>query len=167
LFKLGALPPESLLELLEMRDLEDAQSEFLLDKQQVQRENLLLMNIGADVPPEMLQPSMDPVTGQELPPQIPQIFQPHSYDNHEAHIAYHNNFRKTQEFEQAPDVVKQLFEQHVMLHQQALMGINPAMGGPVVGGSDPAMQAQGQEEAPPPGGETGTPSNTQPPEQGN
>jgi hypothetical protein len=167
LFKLGALPPESLLELLEMRDLEDAQSEFLLDKQQVQRENLLLMNIGAEVPPEMMQPSMDPVTGQEIPPQIPQIFAPHSWDNHEAHIAYHNNFRKTQEFEQAPDVVKQLFEQHVMLHQQALMGVNPAMGGPVVGGPDPAMQqAQGQ-EPPPPGGETGTPSNTQPPGQGN
>jgi hypothetical protein len=167
LFKLGALPPESLLELLEMRDLEDAQSEFLLDKQQVQRENLLLMNIGAEVPPEMLQPTMDPMTGQELPPQIPQIFMPHSYDNHEAHIAYHNNFRKTQEFEQSPDVVKQLFEQHVMLHQQALMGVNPAMGGPVVGGPEPAMQEQGQEEPPPPGGETNTPSNTQPPGQGN
>jgi hypothetical protein len=165
LFKLGALPPESLLELLEMRDLEDAQSEFLLDKQQVQRENILLMNIAAELPPEIMQPITDPMTGQQLPPQIPQIFLPHSYDNHEAHIAYHNNFRKTQEFEQAPDVVKQLFEHHVMMHQQALMGVNPAMGGPAVGGPEAGMQ--GQEEPPPAGGETGTPSNTQPPGQGN
>jgi hypothetical protein len=164
LFKLGAFPPESLLELLDMNNLEDAQSDFLVDKQQTQRENILFMSLGAEMPPQMLQPSVDPATGQQVPPQVPQIFLPHSYDNHEAHIQYHNNFRKTQEFEQASDTVKQLFEQHVVLHQQALMGIMPAMGGPPVGG--PVGGPVGN-EPPPAGGETTTPSNTQPPQQGN
>jgi hypothetical protein len=167
LFKLGVFPPESLLDLLEMRDIEDAQSEFLVDKQQAQRENIMLMNIGAQVPPEMMQPVMDPVTGQQLPPQIPQIFMPHSYDNHEAHIQYHNNFRKSQEFEQSPDVVRQLFEQHVTLHQQALMGVMPANGGPPIGGPEQQPTAVGVGESSAPGGNTSTPSSTQPPQQGN
>lgn len=167
LFKLGAIPPEQLFELLEMTDLQDAESEFLVDKQQATRENILMSELGAQMPPEIMQPSIDPTTGQELPAgsQIPQMFLPNSYDNHEAHILFHNNFRKSQEFDQAPDIVKQLFEHHVMLHQYALTGgVNP-MGGaqPTVGGE----QSPPTEEAPPAGGETESgPSNSQPPGQG-
>ena len=171
LFKLGAIPPEQLFELLEMNDLQDAESEFLIDKQQATRENIMMSELGAQMPPEIMQASIDPTTGQELPPgsQIPQMFLPNSYDNHQAHILFHNNFRKSQEFDQAPDIVKQLFEHHVMLHQYAMVGgVNP-MGGaqPTIGGEQPAGPPP-EEEAPPAGGETGTgESNTQPPGQGN
>jgi hypothetical protein len=173
LFKLGALDPSMLFELLEMNDLHDANSEFLVDKQQATRENILMSELGAQMPPEIMQPQMDPMTGQQIPPQIPQIFLPHDYDNHEAHILHHNNFRKSQEFDQAPDIVKQLFAHHVMLHQYALMGgtaptsgMMPGEQGPPIGGQQ-AQAAPPSEEPPPPGGETNTESQTQPQGQGN
>jgi hypothetical protein len=172
LFKLGALDPSMLFELLEMNDLHDANSEFLVDKQQATRENILMSELGAQMPPEIMQPQTDPMTGQQIPPQIPQIFLPHDYDNHEAHILHHNNFRKSQEFDQAPDIVKQLFAHHVMLHQYALMGgtaptsgMMPGEQGPPIGGQQ--AQAAPPAEPPPPGGETNTESQTQPQGQGN
>lgn len=73
----------------------------------------------------------------------------------------------------APDIVKQLFEYHVNMHQQALMGgMVPTMGAapgeelPQVPGQQQPQAVEGQEPAPA-GGETNTPSNTQPPGQGN
>lgn len=171
LYKMGAIPPDQLFELLDMNDLQDANQEFLVDKQQAMRENILISEIGATMDPAIMRPSVDPMTGQEIPPQIPQAFLPNSFDNHEAHIHFHNTFRKSQEFDQAPDIVKQLFEHHVMLHQLTLMGgVNP--GGVSVGnasvptiGGEQAMAPQG--EPAPPGGETQTgESNTQPPGQG-
>lgn len=175
LFKLGAIDPSMLFELLEMRDIDDANSDFLVDKQQATRENILMSELGAEMPPEIMQPQPDPNDPNGLamlPPQVPQIFLPHSYDNHEAHIQFHNNFRKSQEFDQAPDVVKQLFEHHVMLHQYSLMGgVAPTSGmmpgetGEPIGGEQ--SQAMPTQEPPPPGGETQAMSQTQPPEQGN
>jgi hypothetical protein len=144
----------------------------LVDKQQAMRENILMSELGDQMPPEIMQPSVDPATGQPIPPQIPQVFLPNSYDNHEAHIQYHNMFRKSQEFDQASDIVKQIFEHHVMLHQYALMGgVSPggiAMGGqsgPPIGGPD-VTAAQAPGEAPPPGGQTEAQSSTQPEGQG-
>jgi hypothetical protein len=177
LYKLGALPPEMLFELLEMNDLADANEEFIADKHQSMRENLLMMKAGADMDPAALQPQPDPMdpTGQTmLPPQIPQMFTPNSWDNHEAHIQYHNMYRKSQEFFVANDAVKMIFEQHVQMHQAALAGgIMPtalsADGQP----TDPVPVEGGQPQDPnavdpnAPGGETAAPSNTQPPNQGN
>lgn len=178
LFKLGAIAPEMLFELLEMNDVQDAQQDFLVDKQQAMRENIMISELGDQMPPEIMQPSVDPNTGAPIPPQIPQIFLPNSFDNHEAHIQYHNNFRKSQEFDRASDMVKQLFEHHVMLHQYALMGgVTPntlasgGQAGPPIGGPEqqaaPSGAAPPEEEAPPPpGGQTEAPSNTQPGGQG-
>jgi Bacteriophage head to tail connecting protein len=174
LFKLGALPPEMLFELLEMNDLADANEEFITDKHQAVRENMLMMEQGDTVDIATLQPTVDPVTGQELPPQIPQMFTANSYDNHAAHVQYHNNYRKSQEFALASDTVKTLFEMHVNMHQQALMlGYAPTAGS-VDGQPQEVIPPEGQPQDDPnadpnaaPGGETATPSNTQPPEQGN
>lgn len=171
LFKLGAIDPSMLFDLLDMNDINEANSEYLVDKQQATRENIIITEQGALMPPEIMQPTVDPNTGGEVPPQIPQIFLPNSWDNHEAHIIHHNNYRKTQEFEVAPEIVKQLFEHHVMLHQYALQGgmmpsagMMPGEQGPPIGGQ-PAPQDQ--QEPPPPGGETSAPSETQPQGQGN
>lgn len=169
LYKLGAIDPSMLFELLEMNDLNDANEEFLVDKHQAYRENILMMEMGAELPPEQLQPQMDPMTGQQLLPQIPTMFAPNSWDNHEAHIHYHNMYRKSQEFSSAPDVVKQLFEMHVNIHQQALAGgFAPTAGRPE---GQPGQPIGGQEQQMVPeeqaaGGETVTPSQTQPPGQG-
>lgn len=174
LFKLGAIPPEMLFELLDMNDVQDANQDFLIDKQQATRENILMSEFGAQMPPEMMQPTVDPLTGEQLPPQIPQMFLPNSFDNHEAHIQYHNMFRKSQEFDQAPQIVKQLFENHVMLHQYALMGgvspggvqMNGEQGAPIGGPEQQAGAPTDAQQAPAPGGETEAQSNTQPGGQG-
>lgn len=173
LFKLGAIDPAKLMELLEMNDLYDANEEFLADKHQATRENMTMTELGAQMPPEVMQPQIDPVTGQPLAPQIPQIFVPNSYDNHEAHIQFHNNYRKSQEFDQQPDIVKRIFEHHVMLHQVALMGgvaptagMMPGQQGAPFGGQQQQMQDPNAQQLAP-GGETSQPSQTQPPQQGN
>lgn len=71
------------------------------------------------------------------PSQVPQLAQPvpqdpntahdnigaypiNSYDNHAVHILYHNRYRKTQAFEEAPPEAKAIFEQHVQQHQIAM-----------------------------------------------
>jgi len=177
LFKLGAIAPEMLFELLEMNDVQDAQQDFLVDKQQAMRENIMISELGDQMPPEIMQPTVDPMTGMQIPPQIPQIFLPNSFDNHEAHIQYHNNFRKSQEFDRASDMVKQLFEHHVMLHQYALMGgVTPntlaagGQAGPPIGAPEqqavPGAAPPAEAAPPPPGGQTEAPSNTQPGGQG-
>lgn len=67
-----------------------------------------------------------------------------SWDNHEAHIQYHNMFRKTQEFELLPDEVKQAFELHVQMHQMAL--ISPLQGAfGTMPPANPDMAAQAQQ----------------------
>lgn len=98
--------------------------------------------------PNPMNPMAQP---QMLPPQLPPELMPNSWDNHEAHIFYHNQYRKSQEFESLPDHVKQIFEQHVNMHQQALQfGVQPAGGGGVIGGqqqlaNDPSQQMNDQQ----------------------
>lgn len=43
---------------------------------------------------------------------------PNSWDNHEIHLREHNNFRKTQEYAQAPDEVKKKIEFHCNMHEE-------------------------------------------------
>jgi len=147
LFKMGALGPEQMYQALDMRGLEKAYEDMLIDRRQAQRENLKMSELAA-VPAEAL---MAPVGGMEegAPPSpnspptgqvlMPPELAPNEWDNHEAHVHYHNQYRKTQEFERLPEHVKQIFSQHVQIHQQALMmGVQPSSGGPVIGG-DPTM----------------------------
>lgn len=69
---------------------------------------------------------VDPNTGQPLvdqmgnPTEPPLIVPVNSYDAHQAHIQIHNNYRKSQEFEQLAPEVKNLFEAHVNQHMMAL-----------------------------------------------
>lgn len=78
---------------------------------------------------------VDPNTGQPLvdqmgnPTQPPLIVPVNSFDAHQAHIQVHNNYRKSQEFEQLKPEIKALFEQHVNQHQMAL-GLIPGVPAP-------------------------------------
>lgn len=66
------------------------------------------------------------VDGSGMPTEPPLIVPVNSYDNHQVHIEAHNNYRKSQEFENLSSETKQLFEEHVNQHMQA-MGIVPGM----------------------------------------
>jgi len=104
------------------------------------------------------QAAVDPITGQpsvqdvqDLQPPPP-IIPVNTWDNHQAHIAYHNQFRKGQAFENLPDFVKQIFEQHVQMHVAAMgsemITQNPAMAAGLPPGLMGMMGGQ-------PGGESG------------
>lgn len=61
LFKMGAIPPEQMLETLDMRGLEKTYEDYLVDRRQAQRENLKMTELK-DVPPEMfMQQAPDPM----------------------------------------------------------------------------------------------------------
>lgn len=46
---------------------------------------------------------------------------PNSWDNHLIHIREHNNFRKTNEYQQLPDQAKAAYEFHVQTHEQLMI----------------------------------------------
>lgn len=149
----GFLAPEVGLEILDFGMFERAMEEYLIDKKQANRENLKIQDIPDSVLQVLMNPApgpngeppmTDPYTGQQLnwdgTPFIPKPPIPvNSWDNHEAHIKWHNNFRKTQEFEQLSDLKKQALESHVQLHQAAMSmammnQFGMQVGGPPQGG---------------------------------
>jgi hypothetical protein len=95
---------------------------------------------------------------QEVPPQpmIPQVLNPppiipvNTWDNHPVHIENHNNYRKSQAFEQLPEVNRQLFETHVQLHiaayQTQMMAQIPQQGGTPQDSSQQQPQPTGQQD---------------------
>jgi hypothetical protein len=86
--------PKVVLKLLEFGDVEGIYDDIDLDTSQAQRENEL-MKQG-------------------------QYEEPEDFENHEVHIYEHNKFRKTEEYDALPDEIKQLFAQHVAVHQSFL-----------------------------------------------
>lgn len=145
LMKFGVIQPQDVLQVLELRGIEKAQEQYLVDYNQVVRENVKMSHgVPADVS---------------------------SWDNHQVHVNFHNNFRKTQEFEALDDQVKMIFEQHVRTHemqvqqaQMAQMQMQPGQepNGPTNSASPPSpggAPGQGPQEGPsePPGGPVGGP----------
>lgn len=100
-------------------------------------------------------PLVDPATGQPLvdangnPTAPPLIVPVNSFDNHMAHIATHNNYRKSQEYEQLDPSIKKLFEEHVNQHMAAL-SIPPGSPDPT-SNTSPMMQPPPGSSGPPPG----------------
>lgn len=63
-------------------------------------------------------------TLQGQPPQpitFPLIVPVNTWDDHRVHIERHNNYRKSQAFDNLPQEAKDLFEQHVQQHVSAIM----------------------------------------------
>jgi hypothetical protein len=82
------------------------------------------------IDPTQTNPLADAQTGAPLDPPLPVPV--NTWDNHQVHIAVHNNFRKGQSFELLSDATKRLFELHVQMHQaQLAMSQGPMMGGPM------------------------------------
>jgi hypothetical protein len=130
LMKMGFIDPNKGLEVMDMGGINKLYEQLQVDQRQVQRENLRMSKIT----PQLLQqyqmqnlqmqqqadaqgqPSpfgQDPM-GQPLMP--PLMIPVNSWDNHQAHIEYHNKFRKGQSFELLGPETKALFEAHVQQH---------------------------------------------------
>lgn len=119
--KLGWVDPNLLLKHLEMGETEKLHEEIQIDMRHAQRENVRMRMISE----QWQQQAM--MTGMQMPPpQMPV----NTWDNHQMHIAEHNMFRKTEEFEMLPPEAKMMWEQHVNVHQQYLMQQQGMMGAP-------------------------------------
>jgi hypothetical protein len=125
LMKMGFIPPEKGLEVLEIGGLNKIYEQVQVDARHAQRENLKMSKATKEdmirVKQEWEQrpeiQRIDTATGQPL--RVPLIIPTNSYDNHALHIEYHNRYRKSQAFEMATPEVKLLFEEHVREHMQA------------------------------------------------
>lgn len=147
LMKMGFIKPDDGLEVLNMGGMAKIYERVQADRRQAQRENLRMSKATPEVLAQYAQqnqqmldvdpfhfgqePVIDPTTNQPAiniqtgepevqPKQPPLIISTNSWDNHEAHILHHNNYRKTQAFEMLPEETRQLFEAHVQGHVAAL-----------------------------------------------
>lgn len=107
-------------------------------------------NMPQDMPPEMAQQATMAATA---PPLIVPV---NTWDNHQAHIQSHNDYRKSQEFDNLSPENKQLFEDHVNQHLTA-MGMQPGVNPQAQASQQQAMMQQQQGPGPnnnaaPPGG---------------
>lgn len=144
LLKLGIIPPEQGLDLLDIGGIEKVYENYLVDKRAAERENLKMSSINPEVAIQIMsQPEqqVDPNTGQIISTPKQPIMPTNSWDNHQAHIEFHNRFRKTQQFELLPEVIQAVFEDHVQQHLQVLNGVNPMNTAQPV---PPDMQQAGQ-----------------------
>jgi hypothetical protein len=155
LLKLGVIPPQQALEILDVGGIEKVYEDYLVDKRQAERENLKMASIDPMLAVELVMPPKDPMTGEYKtdpttgqPVQPEPVLPPNTWDNHQAHILAHNRFRKTQQFELLPDPVKAIFEQHVMLHQMSLQAVTATMPNGAMG---PDLAPGGGMVSPPPG----------------
>jgi hypothetical protein len=188
MMKLGFIKPEDGLEVLDMGGLAKIYERIQVDRRQAQRENLRMSkatpefleaydqqnqqmmaenpnHFGEDpVIDEVTgMPSVDPMTGMPVtqPKQPPLIVSTNTWDNHQAHILHHNNYRKSQAFEMLPEETRQIFEAHVQEHIAAL-GIESITMQPRASAglppTDPYAMAEQQQE----GGSGGQPPGPMP-----
>lgn len=125
LMKMGTIPPDRGLRYLEMAETSRMYEEMQIDARQAQRENLKL---SAGEPIGI-----------------------NTWDNHEVHVAEHNNHRKRQVFENLEPEKKDIIEKHVQLHQMLMFALASGLqipgfpmvpqtpGMPPTNGSEPAM----------------------------
>jgi hypothetical protein len=151
LMKMGFIPPEQGLEIMEVGAINRIYEDLQIDKRQAQRENLKMSVVKEEDimahqqawMQEQGEKTVDPTTQLRLDP--PPIVPVHTYDNHEVHIQIHNDYRKSQNFENASPTTKRLFEEHVRQHEEALsnMMMHPLTG---MDDSDPNAPAPEEEE---------------------
>lgn len=158
MFDRQAIDKNQLLDLMDMGGTKTLVERLRTDMRAAQRENIKMKKITPQQTMAHEQQMMlnaqqgspdqqDPVTGEwnynQNPDTWPPMVEVNEWDNHEVHIATHDNYRKGQEFETLPDLIKQEFKKHIDLHKLALqgqqapatMGMPPQSGSPTGGDS--------------------------------
>lgn len=171
LMKMGFVPAEEGLELLEIGGVQKLVDKLKNDRRQAQRENIKMKKLTRDdfMMDEyqwMVKTSgmggeeddltiVDPQTG--MPIQRPPIVSVHTYDNHQIHIDTHNEFRRSQAFELLSPEIQAAFESHVEMHKtmmqqdmlEQMMSQIPSDGttAGLMGSEDGSSEMVGEEDA--------------------
>jgi hypothetical protein len=116
---------QATMELIQ-QDREQKIGEFLQSSEGQQAAQAGMLVPSPTGEPLLMQPN--PETGEMEPGPIPTtlIVSVNSWDDHRLHIERHNHYRKGQAFEQLSPDAKELFEQHVQQHVNAI--VQGAMG---------------------------------------
>lgn len=149
LMKMGFIDPNKGLEVMDMGGINKIYEKIQVDKKQVQRENLKMSKVTADILEKYNEQNMqmleaDPASLEGMDP--PLIVSVNSWDNHKAHIEGHNEFRKGQAFENLPEEAKALFEAHVQQHIMALGMETLSMDPELAAGIPPELMTEPGEE---------------------
>lgn len=163
--KMGFIQPDEGLEVLELGGINKIYDRLQIDKKQAQRENLKMAKVSLELLDMHVEQEMERITTQEatevtddgvpldengipIPPDL--IVPVNTYDNHAVHVMVHNDFRKSQSFENQPQYVKELFDQHVNQHLASLemmqQGQMSAMMGPVSPEEEPGEPGEESQE---------------------
>lgn len=135
--KMGFIPVDIGLELLEMGNIASLYERVKVDERQAQRENLRMSTLDVNVASKYIDNraawetmgGVDSATGQTIMPPKPP-YPVNDFDDHGKHIDAHNRFRKSQAYEQLPDTLKAVIDEHVNAHVAALMqGMPETMAG--------------------------------------
>jgi hypothetical protein len=123
MMKMGFIDPNKGLEVMEMGGINKIYDKIQIDKRQAQRENLKMSKTTAELMDQYNQQNMqmlqaNPQSFDRMEP--PLIVPVNSWDNHKAHIEYHNDFRKGQAYDNLTPEAKTLIEAHVQQHVAAL-----------------------------------------------
>lgn len=133
LMKMGFVEPNKGLEVMDMGGINKIYEQLQVDQRQVQRENLRMSKVTPDMMMQYNQQNAQMMQQAEMqgqpspfgqdemgaPLMPPLMIAVNSWDNHAAHIEYHNQYRKGQSFESLSPEVKSLFEAHVQQHIMA------------------------------------------------
>ena len=134
MFAVGIIDQPTAARLLEVGGVQKIMDTMNVAERKAQRENIkmkmltemdieakrmeTMQEIIAGLPPEAMQDPaiMAEIENMPAPPVVPID----DFDVHEVHVETHNKFRMSQEYEMLPDALKDQFEQHVAMHEQAV-----------------------------------------------
>lgn len=175
----GMIPADKGLEMLDLPNMRSYYQLVKIDENQAKRENMKMANL----PEEEVQAAMDqatqlkqqfldqhmvdentarqdPVTSQLLDKFDRPLLPVNDFDNDDAHIFAHQNFQKSQRYENLPQVIKDQFEKHVQGHKdkQASAQLTQLMQGGMAGAGAGEMGPGGPGGGPPAKGPNGGPN---------
>lgn len=163
LMKMGFIPPDRGLEVMDMGGINKIYEQVQLDRRQAQRENMRMAKVTEEMLMEHEKIEMERIQslmptdemGNPIPPVDPSmvptpslIVSVNNWDNHVAHIEVHNNYRKGQAFENLPEYIKMLFDEHVKQHVAAMGAETITMNPEIAAGLPPGLvPKEGEEQA--------------------
>lgn len=168
----GMLPADKGLEMLDLPNMRAYYQLVKVDENQAKRENMKMANLPVEevamarqqaqaMKQQYLDTHMmdentarqDPVVSQLLDKFDRPLFECNDYDNDDVHIFIHQNFQKSQRYENLDQVIKDEFDKHVQMHKdkQASAQLTQLMQGGMAGGGMPPMPGGGGEGGAPKG----------------